>query len=66
MNRPFDDPAKRLELLRRLNQIPGVSISEDSLSRRPSIALSALKDPASLNVFFEAIAWVIQTIKAAS
>jgi hypothetical protein len=33
---PFDDESKRLELVHRLNEIPGVSIPEDAICRRPA------------------------------
>jgi hypothetical protein len=33
---PFDDVDKRLELLRQLNQIPGVSLERDAIDRRPA------------------------------
>ena len=61
---PFADDSKRLELLRRLNEIPGVALPADSITRRPGIPLSTLKDEAVLEQFLEALAWVVQEIKA--
>ena len=34
---PFDDLDLRRELLRRLNEVPGVSFADDAITRRPSI-----------------------------
>ena len=60
---PFDEESKRLELLNRLNQIDGVTISPTALSKRPSIPLSVFKNEATLTKFFETLEWVIQEIK---
>src|SRR5215217_7806495 len=40
---PFDDESVRLELLRRLNEMPGVSISVDNITKRPTLSVSLLK-----------------------
>ncbi len=61
---PFDDESKRLDLLRRLNQIPGASIQEDAISRRPSIPLSVLGDENCLKQFLAALDWAVQEIEA--
>jgi hypothetical protein len=44
---PFDSETKRRDLLNRLNAIPGVSIPENGITRRPSIPLSALANPSA-------------------
>ncbi len=61
---PFDDEARRLELRRRLNEIPGVHIREDAVSRYPSIPLAALKEESALRQFLAAFDWAVQVIKA--
>jgi hypothetical protein len=61
---PLDDQSKRQELLRRLNEIPGVAIPADGITRRPSIPLSLLKDEAVLSQFLATFDWVIQEIRA--
>lgn len=61
---PFDDENERLELLRRLNEMLGVAIPADALTRFPSIPLSALKDETVLKQFFEIFDWVVQEIQA--
>ena len=61
---PFDGESKRMELLRRLNEIPGVTIPENAITRRPSITLSSLKDKTILMQFLETFNWVVQEIKA--
>ena len=60
--KPFDDPAVRLELLRRLNLIPGVNFNGDVITRRPSIGYSILRNPDSLQKFFEAIDWFLNQL----
>jgi hypothetical protein len=53
--RPFDDDTKRLELLERLNQIPGVAIPANAIARRPSIALGSLIDSKALKAFLSVL-----------
>jgi hypothetical protein len=60
---PFDDEARRSELLRRLNEIPDIALPEDSITRRPSIPLSALQDEPVLEQFLAVLDWVVQEIK---
>jgi hypothetical protein len=59
---PFNDEAKRQELLQRLNTIPGVSIAEDAISRRPSIPLNVLAGP-TLAQFLGTLDWLIGEIR---
>ena len=60
----FDSPEKRLELLARLNEIPGVSWGEDVIVRRPSIPFSVLTNDEALRQFFAAFEWMIGEIRA--
>jgi hypothetical protein len=62
----FDGDEKRLEFLHRLNQIPGISLSSDSINRYPTLLLSVLNDEATLNQLFGVFDWVIQEIKSVS
>ena len=65
MNRsPFNDEMKRKELLKRLNQIPGVEIPEKAITRRPNIFLSTFKDASSLRQLLETLDWVVGEIKS--
>ncbi len=61
---PFDTDANRLELRRRLNDIPGVSIPEDGIAKYPSIPLSVLADESALERFLKVFDWVVQEIKS--
>jgi hypothetical protein len=54
---------QRLELLRRLNKIPGVRLSEDSVERFPSISLSVLAQGDNVERFLSAIDWVNEQVK---
>jgi hypothetical protein len=62
---PFEEEDKRLELLRRLNEMPGVSIPLDGITRRPSIQLSVLVNETTLDNFLEVLDWVVEQVKAA-
>jgi hypothetical protein len=64
-NQPFDDEDKRLELLRRLNEIPGVALSQDSIDTFPRIELSALVNGDALEKFKQTMAWTIEEVQAA-
>jgi hypothetical protein len=64
-NPPFDRESMRLELRRRLNEIPGVSIPENGINRRPSIRLSILTNEDILNQFLSVLDWVVGQVKEA-
>ncbi len=65
-NRPvFGSENIRLELLKKLNSISGVTLTENTISKRPNISLDLLKDQKSLELFFDAFNWMIQQIKNA-
>lgn len=59
---PFDAEPKRLDLLRRLNDIPNVSIPRDGITRRPSIPLSVFVDESHLNQFLATFDWMFREI----
>jgi hypothetical protein len=60
---PFDDESLRLELLRRLNEVPDVSITADKVTKRPWFYLSLLKDDAALERFLGVLDWIVEEIK---
>ena len=62
--RPFDDERKRLELLRRLNEIPGVDIPEGKITKRPSIPFSTLVGEDALRRFLETFDWYVREVRA--
>lgn len=61
---PFDDEARRLTLLQKLNQIPGIDIPADAITKRPVIPLSVLTDKSSLEAFINIYDWVIKEINS--
>lgn len=63
---PFDQEAKRRELIARLNAIPGVAIAPDAISGRPAIPLIALASPDSLRRFLDAVNWVCSEVERAA
>jgi hypothetical protein len=62
-NSPFDLATKRNELLRRLNEIPGVKLRDSE--KFPSIPLSALTNEKALDQFLKAIGWTIEEVRSA-
>jgi len=61
---PFDNPDQKLELVRRINSIPGVTIGDD-LGRYPSIDLVKLAEGDRLERFLDAMKWAIEEVDKA-
>lgn len=62
---PFDDVELRREFLRRLNEIAGVSIPEDAITRFPSIRLDILAaSTEALDSFKGALDWFCETARS--
>jgi hypothetical protein len=61
---PFNQEHKRLDLLEQLNKIPGIAIASESITKRPNISLSTLRDASTLTQFLRIFDWVIQEIKS--
>jgi hypothetical protein len=61
---PFDDESMLMELLRRLNEIPGVALPDHSLGGWPGILLSTFQDEAALTKLLDALGWAIGEIRA--
>jgi hypothetical protein len=61
---PFDRTEKRIDFLERLNKIKDINLALDSIDRRPSIPLTVLNDPQSLQELFRAFEWFIQEIRS--
>ena len=61
---PFDDESKRSELLRRLNEVPGIVIPEKAVEKYPSVPLSSLNNEIALKQFLEVLDWFVQEVKA--
>jgi hypothetical protein len=60
---PFDEPQRRLELLDRLNLIPGVAINSDAIDRYPGISLATLSaSPIALESLTRALDWFAETV----
>jgi len=59
---PFAEEGKRKELAQRLSAI-GLSISEETLKKRPTFGLSLLLEPGRLDKFLEAFDWMLTEIK---
>lgn len=61
---PFDDESKRSELLRLLNEVPGIVIPEKAAEKSLSVPLSSLNNEAALKQFLEVLDWFVQEVKA--
>jgi hypothetical protein len=62
---PFDEEALRLELLTRLQSVPGVSLPPDCIARRPPIQLAALADDGRTEALLGVFDWVLERISHA-
>lgn len=61
---PFTDERLRLDLVARLNEIAGVTVPLDGISRRPAFPLAVLRDEAALRAFLAAFSWVASQIRS--
>jgi very-short-patch-repair endonuclease len=60
---PFDEKARRLELIRRLNSIPSVSIPEEYVGKTRTLLLSALSSEEELDGFIRTMQWYENEVK---
>ncbi|MCH8148252.1 MAG: hypothetical protein IH987_09715 [Planctomycetes bacterium] len=60
---PFNDHEKRIELLRRFNEIHGVSLPDDAIDGRPKIRLAQFTDDDVLEQFFAAMQWFVDEVR---
>jgi hypothetical protein len=61
---PFDDEKRRVELLRRLNEIPGVALPDESVNLYPSIPLSVFEDEGALKQLLAALDWIVGEVRS--
>ena len=61
---PFDNEHKRSELLRRLNKVPGITISDEAKNKYPRVWLAALNRETALKQFLEVLDWFVEEVKA--
>jgi hypothetical protein len=62
-NRQKFSAKQRQELLRLLNEIPGVNLPNDSIEKFPSIPLSTFTQEGSLEKFLAAIEWTNDQVR---
>jgi hypothetical protein len=64
---PFEDKSKILNVLERMNQIPGISIKkdiiEDKTPRYPGVPISCLQDEKALKLYLESLELIVNEIK---
>ena len=60
---PYDSLEKRLELIKRLNEIQGVNIAERSADLYPSFDIAALNNEPELARFYAVMSWLVDEIK---
>ena len=61
---PFDDEGRRKELLRRLNEIPGVALPDESVTLYPGIPLAAFQDEGALKKLLAALDWIVGEVRS--
>lgn len=62
---PLDRMEVRVELMERLNRIPGIQIGAGALAGRPKFAMAALRGEAEARAFEEAMEWALGQVKEA-
>ncbi len=60
---PFDAEPVIHELLRKMNEIPGLSFTEGDLGKKRAFPLQSLAEPGALEKFKAAIEWMIEQIR---
>lgn len=61
-NSPFDTEDKRLDVVRRLNEIQGIDLDPASITGYPGVLFATLQDAAVLGQFLAVFDWAIQEI----
>lgn len=61
---PFVSQEKRLELLNRLNRIPGIDIPLDKIDSSPGFEITVLTDEPVLRAFLEELTWMVREADA--
>jgi hypothetical protein len=59
----FAREARRLEILEKLNAIPGIALPESAIRRRPNIPLADLVGDNRLNQFLAVFEWYLEQVK---
>lgn len=59
----FRDDEKRLEVLHRLNRIPGMGMPEFTIDKRPTFSLNALVSDEAFQQFTSTFRWVEQQLR---
>ena len=62
--KPFDNESKREELRVKLNEIDGLDIPPEAMTKRPSFDFTLLENEQKLTQFFDAFEWFIQEVEA--
>jgi hypothetical protein len=60
---PFDSREKRVELLRKLNAIKGVSIPENKIVAKPPVPVRMLREQADLDTFIGIFEWFVGLVR---
>ena len=62
---PFTNIDNRIALIRKLNEIEGVNISEDLVNGYPRFPINVLKESTSYQKFTQIMKWVVQELQSA-
>ena len=60
---PFDSEPLRIEKLNRLNAIPGITLTPESVSKRPSISLETLLEDDRIELLLGVYDWVLEQVR---
>ncbi len=53
-----------MELLRRLNEIPGVALPDESVNLYPGILLSTFQDEGALKQLLSVLDWIVAEVRS--
>ncbi len=62
---PFTSEDKRLQLLEKLNAVPGIALPAEAINKRPSIQLTDIHQAGNLDALLEVHSWIIDQFKSA-
>jgi hypothetical protein len=55
---PFDSPKKRMQLLEKFNELPGVELQQDGIDKYPSFSLSVIESEEALTKLLSICRWI--------
>ena len=61
---PFDNAEKRAELLRRIQTLPGLRLTDAGMEGFPKVSIASLSDDSQLETLVHALDWIVTEVRA--